>query len=1401
MERIHRIYQGRVTRMEWLGADGFPSETGETGDLMALWGHHVLFQQAVNYYLLALASLESRPGAPLAALRARMAEVWEDGPDRMGERQPGFGKLLQEPLQWLTGRPVPTLAAAFEALGAGRGAPPSAREAALDLLLARSVGEKGIQREGRKFFPLFCDPQTTATWPLDPASFAAGDGFSKLREGLLAEPHQTDLEILAATMTLEWSGVKVVPGQPYGLADARHRLRQALAYLEESSELDPKLRELVLARRGEWEQVKETIAALEAERLRVVRNRKANRDRTFSALLFMHAPCRLTRDLLALIMQKPMTLATRASQAEDLDAPTEEAGAALDPEALLSAAVRVAQDLGEDPIKVARGERGYVFPAFTALAPWQPPAEGVPVWKEFDIAAYKEALKTLNQMRLKVAERLEGRIEARKLLAWMKGEARDLSGTRFSGEAAGDPPGVLLGDPRYERLRALLQELSAEQGPLRGAGATVRPRDVAALERLRAPWERVLLQNRVEDPALAAESLLDKLRVYQRRRGEGPGSAPLLEALCLPENWLIWREPPAEEAPLHAERGWSDDLLRDYLLMMETEQEVRRLSQPIRFTPADPRRSRRPFFFSDVAGAHGARFQGGHQALDVSLAVLGAGRVRLRRARLHFSAPRLLWDELLPAVCKEALGSWMPPLVRALALAQAEHPRLIRAPAAALMPDLGENGQVRVLLNFPVTLDVASLNRRMNGGERWSRSFNASGKALLHLHWPGTLNPRQHEQAWWREARPFHVLGVELGPHRAAAVALLRVHSEAEGKGTWRLGQAGGIDWRASLRATRLLRLPGEGAREWVGRQLRQELSGSKGRPAEPAETEEARRLCQALDWDPGPLEGASFPRQNDWLLTAFRGAQKGLAEAHRWAWMLRHPERRSRALQELSDREDRTEWRDLARSNRGMELLVRIDAENQRVRDQLPRLLGRVADWILPLKQKGWVWQSHPNCPQSWILSPRSQGGQPTPPRCRGQRGLSLAHLEQLEELRRRCQSLNRLLLQSPTEKPGERPALRNRPVPNPCPEMLRRLEQLRTDRVNQTAHLILVEALGLRLKRGITSAAGAGQRLARRPEHRHGSYEVIPGRVPVDLVVLEDLSRYLAHQGRASGETGHLMQWCHRAILEKVKLLMEAFGIPVLETPGGYASSFCSRSGVAGFRAREITLQEARGLLGSGPRSSEPSEEGIGAALVQTVCEQLERAEAGRAGTSAQRPPRALLLPAAGGPLFVPGSAATLDGEGRDDQGRPVHTTQADLNAAINLALRALAGPDAWALRNRLRVDRNGGGWTMTRTNKFELARFPEVTPVEWVGPEGKPSSGQRMNLFVDLGPLASGELVRVQGRPDLPRLATGRGLWQAVQTLKAEAIQRLNAQRLRQWGLETAKQPFGTLTLAEE
>jgi len=174
---------------------------------------------------------------------------------------------------------------------------------------------------------------------------------------------------------------------------------------------------------------------------------------------------------------------------------------------------------------------------------------------------------------------------------------------------------------------------------------------------------------------------------------------------------------------------------------------------------------------------------------------------------------------------------------------------------------------------------------------------------------------------------------------------------------------------------------------------------------------------------------------------------------------------------------------------------------------------------------------------------------------RARGQRGLTLERIEQIEELRRRFQSLNQTLRRDIAGKP---PIRRDEAVPDPCPDLLEKLDRIKEQRINQTAHMILAEALGVKLARPPANKADLRQEC-----DQHGVYEKL--REPVDFIVIEDLSRYRASQGRAPRENSRLMKLCHRGVRNKLKQLCEPFGIPVLETPAAWLSRFCSRSGVA--------------------------------------------------------------------------------------------------------------------------------------------------------------------------------------------------------------------------------------------
>ncbi|MFA7344400.1 MAG: hypothetical protein WC003_08860 [Terrimicrobiaceae bacterium] len=93
---MNRIYQGRVTKVQipkegvtkpklpedWQDLDpDDPRESRRLGE-EALWKHHELFQDAVNYYTLALVALgEWLPAEhPITKLRERMRVAWDEFP-------------------------------------------------------------------------------------------------------------------------------------------------------------------------------------------------------------------------------------------------------------------------------------------------------------------------------------------------------------------------------------------------------------------------------------------------------------------------------------------------------------------------------------------------------------------------------------------------------------------------------------------------------------------------------------------------------------------------------------------------------------------------------------------------------------------------------------------------------------------------------------------------------------------------------------------------------------------------------------------------------------------------------------------------------------------------------------------------------------------------------------------------------------------------------------------------------------------------------------------------------------------------------------------------------------------------------------------------------------------------
>jgi hypothetical protein len=588
-----------------------------------------------------------------------------------------------------------------------------------------------------------------------------------------------------------------------------------------------------------------------------------------------------------------------------------------------------------------------------------------------------------------------------------------------------------------------------------------------------------------------------------------------------------------------------------------------------------------------------------------------------------------------------------------------------------------------------------------------------------------------------------------------------------------------------------MLRLPGEDARVLRGGILQEELSGQRGRLASTVEWEEAGDICTQLGLDAERVLGSdprrySFPELNDRLNFALRRAQARLARLQSWS-CLAHAEMKEERRQRIADQikdaiegiaaiepKARTDFdrlvldlQPLAEKAAWALSATKIIVELERLRALISQTLLRVADRIQPLRGRRWEWARRDDGSGCHVLRQTARGSD-------GQRGLSMKRIEQLEELRHRCQSLNRALLQTPGQPAKLGRSKRGIELPDPCPELLDRLEALKEQRVNQTAHLILAQALGVRLRTHAESDHEERQRL-----DVHGEYERIPGRDPVDFLVLENLDRYLATQGRSRGENSRLMKWCHRQVLGKLKQLGEPYGLRVLETPAAYSSRFCSVTGIAGFRAVELTPADRRDFRWSkhldrleaeacGEKKLS-REERMESQHVKTLFDQLANFNADLLTARPVRPKwRTLLAPVAGGPIFVPMRGAPQ---------------QADINAAINLGLRAVAAPENHEIHLRLRSERKGECFHVRAGNLREKARWQDAAPpIEFESETDRQANltEARPNFFADLGGVANFDQVKVTGLPCLA--ASGRGLWGTIKQRDWIRVNEINCSRLQ-------------------
>jgi IS605 OrfB family transposase len=948
-------------------------------------------------------------------------------------------------------------------------------------------------------------------------------------------------------------------------------------------------------------------------------------------------------------------------------------------------------------------------------------------------------------------ERKIKQAEIQNLLKCMDGSkaARE----RFLKTSETEPPPVLKGDPRIERIEAVVKELSRsyEMAEEEESEYTLSWRTIRGFDELAEKWNRIKLDGLSEEEIRAR--LKEILTALQEAKSSTIGSVELFEKLIEPENRVIWQHSGDHMLAEYVQEGYADNPLEAYVQRREWAEEVGRLGKPVHLTPADPRYSCRQVELGDkntFKGGHGAYYHENKRlAVVAPLAIREDGIWKPQRVRIHYSAPRFLRDGLRGTEDSLTEAPWQQPMMEALGK-DLSFPQDIHNHAVFLMPRKGRDGKIRALLNFPITLDPSKMVGFLGREQRWTGQFAGVKDKHIYLRWPEDNWGKYDGPRWYHNGGSFRVLNIDLGYRDAAGYSIVECGTGQKPSGVTReIGRADGRAWHARVEHMGMLHLPGEDMKVWQKGEFKQEPYGKRGRLALTEETAEAVRWVEELGYGNQFAEDITrrkgLPEQNDLLLVVLRRAIGRLRGWQSLSWKLSRSQERAQARAALQ-KEDKfsDDLKDLIRQGKWSLVSERLEQEIQKLKEQLSVHFERIANRVLPLKGRRWEWVKRPT-EAGYVLRQTERGSDTKPTLIAGQRGLSMKRIEQIEELRRRCQALNRALQHTPGTPPKMGSAMRGQDIADPCPEVLEKLEHMKDQRVDQTAHLILAEALGVRVK------PHAKSRRERIQKDVHGEYEKF--REPVDFIVLEDLNRYRTSQERSRQENSKLMKWSHRAVLIKIKQLAETYGFPVLEVAAAYSSRFSSRDGCAGFRAREIHA----GARDQFPWTKLLNEKEPDA---MKLFEMLDAASVGQDESK----PRKLLVPSDGGPIFVPMSGKEI---------------QADINASINLGLRAVAAPDAWGIHHRVRTEMDETGRIKPlRKNNREKIRWPaDVSCFEF----DKPAHLTRQsNCFPVIGFRAEYENCTLNGRS----YATGKGLWGTVKEKKWGRIREINESRIQRW-----------------
>ena len=371
--------------------------------------------------------------------------------------------------------------------------------------------------------------------------------------------------------------------------------------------------------------------------------------------------------------------------------------------------------------------------------------------------------------------------------------------------------------------------------------------------------------------------------------------------------------------------------------------------------------------------------------------------------------------------------------------------------------------------------------------------------------------------------------------------------------------------------------------------------------------------------------------------------------------------------------------------------------------------IIAGVARFVWPLRDKRWKWKScsigAEGKAEESLLERDENSVEPRRP-IHGMRGLNMKRIRLMQDFRQCCQSLAKLERRFHTE---ENHGLEPSPVRfgdtvhEPAQAFLDKINELREQRVYQTAHLILAEALGLELMNPAAVRIDGKLKPELKSERDlHGRYEQKKPRVAA--IVLEDLSRYRTSQDRSRHENTQLMEWSHRAIIAKLQDMAQVFGVQIITVDARFSSRFCSRTGVPGVRCAQV----AKGFEAEYPWKKWAEEKDERAKLIQSAADSLKECDDSKF---------TLVLPMDGGPAFFPVVPHAAGKEGLE--------TNADINAAVNIGLRAVAHPDRLDIFPVLRTEAVKGEGLEIKNKRGSLSELVAGREERTVSPAAQASS----------------------------------------------------------------------------